>query len=708
MTFLAAGFLVLLALAGLPPLIHWLARRRREIAWAAMTILRRVLARTRRKAQARELVILALRCLAVMLIVLAFARPAMHGAGEAGGGGLVCLVIDASGSMGARVGAESRMDRAKARTKELIAKLPAGSRAAVVVAPALTADGKVGAVAGEATSDRAALAAAVDRIQPGAAAFDPAAALAAAARCLAAGVGGRSLILVSDFQAGDWTAEAASALSPAIAALNALDPRPVVRLVDAGDGELADVAVTAIAPDDPLPVAGRAAPVRAVVRARGGAAPAPLALSLIVTTPDQAKGRVVDSRVIPRLDGSATVQFSATLPAGLVALEARAQADRLAVTDSARCVVEVVERVETLVVDGRGATEGFTGASPFLAAAIAPAGELSSFRATRITPIQLAPSRLRGVRAVALADVPDLPAPVAEALVAWVRAGGVLLAFMGGEVQPAAWNRLLAQVLPGRLDAPQRLPGDGAGLEPAGDHALLQPFAAAEFQPLLRRPRLRTVMGITLASETAPEVVAKAGGRPVIATAALGRGRIWWYATSADRSWGDLCLHPAFLPLVQRAIQLGLAGHTPPTAPAGAVAVVGGGPELIGRQATVTAPDGATASRTWEAAPGGERSRLDIPGTLHAGIYRLAGAGGAGLVAVDAPAGEGDLTAITAGDLARRLPGLAVVGDLDPAGGREIGWWLLLLALSCLAAETALAAWWAPRDEDEGSEGVSA
>jgi hypothetical protein len=279
---------------------------------------------------------------------------------------------------------------------------------------------------------------------------------------------------------------------------------------------------------------------------------------------------------------------------------------------------------------------------------------------------------------------------------------------MGGEVQPAAWNRLLAQVLPGRLDAPQRLPGDGAGLDPVGDPALLQPFSAAEFQPLLRRPRLRTVMGITIAGEPAPEVVARAGGRPAIVTAAVGRGRVWWYGTSADRSWGDLCLHPAFLPLVQRAIQLGLAGHAPRTASAGAVAVVGGGPELIGRQATVTAPDGATASRTWESAPGGERSRLDVPGTLHAGFYRIAGAGGAGLIAVDAPDGEGDLTALSAADVARRLPGLTVVGGLDPAGGREIGWWLLLAALSCLAAETALGAWWAPRDEDEGAEGVAA
>ena len=707
MTFLAAGFLFVLFLAALPLVIHWLARRRREVAWAAMAILAQVMASTRRKAQIREIIILSLRVLAVALAIFAFARPAKPGGGDTQAG-LVAVIIDASGSMQYRIGAESRLDRAKNLAKAAVMALPPDARVALVVAPALTVDGKVAAVAGEPTNDRVAITAAIDRVVAGNAAFDPAIALTAAGRSLKAGIGSRAIILVSDLQAGDWSAQAQSGISQSLSALNALDPRPALRIIDAGDHELADVAVESVTVDDPLPTAGAAIPVRAVLRARGGAAPSPLAVDLYLATDQDPALRKVDSRVIARLDGTVTVEFSAKLPAGNVALEVRCQADRLAATDRGRVVVEVVERVEVLVVDGKGAVAGFTGAAPFLAAALSPAGELSSFATTRMTPIQLSPSRLNTARVVALADVSDLSAPVAEALTAWVRRGGVLLAFMGDDIQPTAWNRLFAELLPVRLDQPLDLGANGSALEPVAAHPLLQPFVADEFAPLLTRPRTRKLMGATLVAgdgTAQSALVATIAGKPAIVTHSVGRGRVWWYGMSADRSWSDLCLHPAFVPLVQRAVQLGIAGTAPRTVPAGQVASLDAGADRIGAQATVTAPDGNTAMRTWEALPGGDRTCLDIPGTLLAGIYRIANTGnttdGNRLLAVDTPASEGDLTALAPADLARQLPGLDVAAaGASAIAHAEIGWWLLVLALLCLAAETALAALWAPQDEE--------
>lgn len=98
MTFLHAG----LALAGViavavPILIHLLSRRRRKpIEWAAMRFLLEAFRRHRRRLRIEQLLLLATRCLIVLLLGLALARPLLEQTGLAGfgGGRAVFIVID--------------------------------------------------------------------------------------------------------------------------------------------------------------------------------------------------------------------------------------------------------------------------------------------------------------------------------------------------------------------------------------------------------------------------------------------------------------------------------------------------------------------------------------------------------------------------------------------------------------------------------------
>jgi hypothetical protein len=123
------GFLnpwLLLGLAGVavPIVIHLLNRfRRRRIDWAAMELLRRALMMRSRQVRLEDLILLALRCLAIVLIALALARPTIRssgakwfGADEQIGG---IVAIDGSFSMDARPGVQSRFDRAVARAAEI-------------------------------------------------------------------------------------------------------------------------------------------------------------------------------------------------------------------------------------------------------------------------------------------------------------------------------------------------------------------------------------------------------------------------------------------------------------------------------------------------------------------------------------------------------------------------------------------------------------
>ncbi|MCB9865116.1 MAG: BatA domain-containing protein [Phycisphaerales bacterium] len=72
------------AAVSVPILIHLLARRRfRRIRWAAMAFLVDAEKRNRRRVRIEELILLALRCLAVFLIGLFIARPFMKATGIA-------------------------------------------------------------------------------------------------------------------------------------------------------------------------------------------------------------------------------------------------------------------------------------------------------------------------------------------------------------------------------------------------------------------------------------------------------------------------------------------------------------------------------------------------------------------------------------------------------------------------------------------------
>jgi hypothetical protein len=126
-----------IAAAG-PVIIHLLNRRRyRTVQWAAMDFLREAMQRNRRILQIRDLVLMAMRCLAVLLFGLALARPffssteselddrqPLH----------AIVVIDNSLSMNYETLGGTLLERAKAKAMKYVDKLPSGSRISVIPA----------------------------------------------------------------------------------------------------------------------------------------------------------------------------------------------------------------------------------------------------------------------------------------------------------------------------------------------------------------------------------------------------------------------------------------------------------------------------------------------------------------------------------------------------------------------------------------------
>lgn len=119
-----------------PVIIHWLNRRRfRVVNWAAMDFLRAAMKRNRKILQFRDLLLLLLRTLAVLLFGLALARPFFSaGASQFDAEQPVhaILVFDNSLSMGYISLEGSLLERAKLRGRELIDRLPRGSRISII------------------------------------------------------------------------------------------------------------------------------------------------------------------------------------------------------------------------------------------------------------------------------------------------------------------------------------------------------------------------------------------------------------------------------------------------------------------------------------------------------------------------------------------------------------------------------------------------
>ncbi len=135
--FLAPWFAIAgLIAAAAPVVIHLLNRRRfRIIQWAAMDFLREAVLRSRRILQWRDLLLMALRTLCLLLFGLAMARPFFSGSEAAANPDQpvhAVLLVDNSLSMSYQKLDGTLLDDAKAKGREVIERLPRGSRISVL------------------------------------------------------------------------------------------------------------------------------------------------------------------------------------------------------------------------------------------------------------------------------------------------------------------------------------------------------------------------------------------------------------------------------------------------------------------------------------------------------------------------------------------------------------------------------------------------
>lgn len=763
--FLLAGGL----LAAIPLVIHFLNRRRfREQSWAAMSFLLAAMKKNRRRLRFEQWLLLAVRCLVLALLGLALARPVGCGgegalSGLARQSGLQVLVIDDSYSMGyegragSGGGVETHFERAKAVAGAVITGLVTGGDAVAVVTASRPARVLVAP-----TFDLEAARGAVERLELSSMPTDVVGALRAATELGRSGVGGgaavRVLRVLSDGTraslvsgAGEGGRGEGGELGQAVREASGAFTRVVYHHLGVSDQRSGAVLS--------LDVGGAAGTGGGVVTVRGLGSGQTLRAEArgFGAGAGEGLGRVVqwrvDEAVLPAGGGdvrlteagevltATQVRFAS---AGMRVAEVRLVGeDRLAVDTVRWRVVEALEGVRVLLVEGeRGAGPlGSSGAflrlamSPELGAGGAGGGGMSPLDVEVVSDLELGSRPMGEYRVIVLAGVGQVSEAVADQLRRFVEGGGVLVVFAGEGVSMEGYNRVLVPrgLVPGPLVRRMTAADGGAftfDFSPTGNlHPMLSVLRGEE-RSGLDTAQVYVYLQMELGGEggvNAERVLSFAGegvGDPAITTHGLGVGRVVFVATSAGADgWTSLPGKPVFVTLVQEMISrslpprggwLNLTVGDRLEVRAGGGGVGGEeGVRLVGVP-TLTDPRGQLVAMSAEGESGVWRSEV----LRRAGVYRLsgvavsggeetgsgAGGGGGGVpvaVNVDAAA-EGDVRTMDRGAVGAVLMAgggrVEVVGDELPAEGlaeadrgADWGWAVLAAVLGLVVLESVLA-----------------
>jgi hypothetical protein len=505
MSFLYPAFLIGAVLVAIPIALHLL---RRDVAppvpFTAVRLLRASPIERSRRRRLRDVLLLAARVTALLLLAGAFARP--YVAANGASAPLAIVAVDRSFSMGAPGTFARALDLARAAVDEAgsaarVAVMAFDDRPAVVAGPSAAADAR----------------AALDDLRPGFGATRYAPMLMKAAEM--ADGGAATLTVVTDLQRAGWEDQARGLLPQGIDLRVADAGAPADNLSIAGARLETDGVVAAIRNTAAVERAGDVRAVRdggVVASARftapaGGAIEVPLAFrppaggSLTLTIEDPA-GFEADNTWFVTLDGSAR-------PAALI------------------------------VTSGADSSSGF-----YLARALEAAGQdggddaLEATTSTAARVASMPAADLARYRAIVLLSTRALARRARGPIAAFVRGGGGLLVAASPDVEASALSTMFEwePTLRAREHAMTAAALSATDLR----HPIFEPFGGL----VANLGQVRFDRAWRVGAEGWDVVARFTDGTPALVERSEGKGRVVLFASDLDRRWNDFPLHPSFVP----------------------------------------------------------------------------------------------------------------------------------------------------------------
>jgi hypothetical protein len=583
-----------IAAVSLPVIIHLFNRRRyRIVEWAAIDFLLAAEKQNRRRIQTENLLLLLLRCLAVLLIGLVLARPFVPTSITAG---LISaapyerlVLLDDSASMQARAGHQSAFELARQRLNELVADLarqPGDNRLTLLLASQPDRPLVNAAPLTSGTLDE--VQATIEKLQVS----DKPALMSAALDHIESDIEGpsgsihRALYVLTDLRQRDWLS---AGFAPGAAKSDSSSPLRRLaqlslrfndcRVIDAaepGDGNLTILAVHA---DGPL-AAGVPAAIEVKVFNQGTRQSQGGSIKLTVDGALPAEQRLV---ALEPAD-AATLRFPLTLggdeetgkqsdedpPPRRITIELKSvepAADDLLNADSTAYFAAQVKRgTRVLLVDGDPSTTIDQSEAYYLQRALAPPGQVrSGILADTATADELGNIDLGKYEVLFLLNTSQLGLETESNIASverWVAAGGGLVIMPGDAVDAASFNRGLWREGKGLAPLPlAAIAGDDrretwAGLEVTeGKHEVFAPFLGQN-NPLLVSTKVFRWWTTDVKPKNDDQIavplrLTEDGRTVALAEKSLGRGRVCQFAFPADADWTTWPADPSYLLVMQ-------------------------------------------------------------------------------------------------------------------------------------------------------------
>src|SRR5829696_2049258 len=440
MSFLNPIMLFGIAAVSVPIIIHLLNRRKfQKVVWAAMRFLRISVEQNQRRMRIEDMILLALRCLLLILLALALARPAwLSNASDVFGQSKVTgvVILDNSGSMAVNDGTQTRFEKARRAAEQAIESMPAGSATAVLLASDIVR----GAIP-EPTFDLN-LARKIIREAPLTdRSTDLFPAINRAIGILQDRLALRKEIyLITDGQAAGWRQ-----LVEAQQVLERVKSEIKTHIVLVSEHEERNLAVTELRLASGLSPVGQPLRYEVQVSNFGREEVRNVRVGLSVDTDPPSDEFTIDS-----LPGGSTRSISlfAKLRAeGFHHITVRIPKDRQSADDSRTIAVRAIKEVRVLLVDGEPGAEPREGETYFLRNALVPVSvdqqESYFIETATIGAAELGSARFDDFDAVVLANVPDFSDAVVGRLQQYLRRGGGLMIFPGARASATFYNEIL-------------------------------------------------------------------------------------------------------------------------------------------------------------------------------------------------------------------------------------------------------------------------
>lgn len=704
------------AATSIPIIIHLLSRRRfKQVIWAAMDFLLAAQRRNARRLQFQKWLLLCLRCLALLVIAAAIAQFFLQNAamGMFGGGERLTVVIwDDSYSMAyGNPGQPSNFDKSKKLLADWVKSLGSGDQVAILRAS------KGGTpVVPKPTLDRRQVQLAIADVAVSDAGTDLPGTLARALDVLEeerrATV--RQVLILTDLSRSSLGGRGDEGSQQLKQAVEKLKDKASIRVADCGDNEQANKGIVDIRLTRPVIVAGHPAELEVVVRNGTTVPQSDIPLTVLVDGVPREPRKF--GKIDPGGEGRVRVNVAVDTP-GRHIIEARISNDLVPVDDVRRLVLNVVQEVPLLLVDGSPADDNRLGASTFLQVALAPVIDgknQSIFAPHTVSEVELPRIRqLDKYAAVALCNIGAMDATTAARLRDYVDAGGLLMVFPGERTTSQTLNaslgeegvRLLAANLGQKIktESVQDLAA-GIHFDPVGyTHPVLELFRNAQeggAQVGLTSAQTQQYFLLNVPRDGSVETILRySDGNAAVVARRHGNGKVVQFASSADTTWTGFPAKPSFVPFVWELMLYSLS------------------PDMGG----LTLPIGARVKLPVDAAPAGDwrgpksavvkvmtqvdkDNRAFLQSTepfRHAGAYGPAGM--PPVVAVNVDRDEADIRRITPAQMASAMgvdinailgnaKTLNVQAETAGAGpGGALARNLLLLALALFALEALFA-----------------